>query len=242
MSKALKEPVSDLDQWPIPADLYLQIVEAGLLEDAHVELLGGKLVFKAPPGPDDEQWPISADLYLQIVEAGFLEDVPVELLHGKLVAMTPQSNKHWFHTDRIRRLLESPYSTRFHVRADAPLRVSADSVPEPDVFIVRGGVETWDEDTSPTALDCVLVVEIAISSQRNDRGPKRDQYANAGIPEYWVIDPIARTIDIYQNPADGAYQSHTVASPTDTVQLPETNTTISASTLLGIKQTRAPSP
>ncbi len=227
----MQDPTPALDQWPIPADLYLQIVEAGLLEDAPVELLHGKLVAKS----EDDEWPIPADLYLQIVNAGFLEDVRVELLHGKLVAMTPQSPQHWYSIERLRRVLESAYPSDFHVRSQGPMRSSEYSVPEPDVLVLRGSFEDWKMDQQAIQADCVLVVEIAVSSQRIDRGPKRDLYAKTRIPEYWVIDPITRTIDVYQNPADGTYQDHTVAGPSDTVELPETNTTISAATLLGNK-------
>lgn len=39
-----------------------------------------------------------------------------------------------------------------------------------------------------------------------DRRTKQDAYARAGVPEYWLADPYARTVEVLRL-ADGAYQS-----------------------------------
>ena len=31
-------------------------------------------------------------------------------------------------------------------------------------------------------------------------------YAEAGIPEYWIVNPVARQVEIYREPVDGEYQ------------------------------------
>jgi len=42
-----------------------------------------------------------------------------------------------------------------------------------------------------------LVVEIASPGTAGyDRRQKQDAYARAGVPEYWIADPIARTIEV----------------------------------------------
>jgi len=44
---------------------------------------------------------------------------------------------------------------------------------------------------------CDLVIEIVSSSNRNhDLETKRIEYAQAGIPEYWLVDPEERTISV----------------------------------------------
>jgi Uma2 family endonuclease len=52
----------------------------------------------------------------------------------------------------------------------------------------------------PTAADVLLVVEIADSSVRYDREIKAPLYARHGIPEYWLIDVPARSIEAYSEP------------------------------------------
>jgi Uma2 family endonuclease len=44
-----------------------------------------------------------------------------------------------------------------------------------------------------------LAVEIlSPGSVYKDREVKRKEYAQAGVAEYWIIDPEARTVDIYE--------------------------------------------
>jgi Uma2 family endonuclease len=44
-----------------------------------------------------------------------------------------------------------------------------------------------------------LVVEIlSRSTQARDRGIKMRRYARSGIPQYWIVDPRARTLEAYQ--------------------------------------------
>ncbi|MEO8622270.1 MAG: Uma2 family endonuclease, partial [bacterium] len=50
----------------------------------------------------------------------------------------------------------------------------------------------WDEALTPS-----LVVEvISDSTRRRDLGPKRELYLDAGVPEYWVVDPKVKNIRV----------------------------------------------
>ena len=43
-----------------------------------------------------------------------------------------------------------------------------------------------------------LVMEVASpSTKRTDRTDKAEEYARAGIPEYWLADPDARTVEVF---------------------------------------------
>jgi Uma2 family endonuclease len=65
-----------------------------------------------------------------------------------------------------------------------------------------------------------LAIEIlSPSTQKNDRGRKRDLYARHGLPEYWVVDPYEHRIEIsvlaagrYRDPV--VIASGIAASPT----------------------------
>jgi Uma2 family endonuclease len=77
----------------------------------------------------------------------------------------------------------------------------------PDVFVVLG--ENM-ERLQTTYLDgaCDLVVEVVSKeSIGRDRGIKFEEYAQAGIREYWLIDPIRREAFIYTLDANGDYQT-----------------------------------
>jgi Uma2 family endonuclease len=48
-----------------------------------------------------------------------------------------------------------------------------------------------------------LVVEVADSSVRFDRGLKARVYARARIADYWVVNLMDRTVEVYRKPTIG---------------------------------------
>lgn len=51
-----------------------------------------------------------------------------------------------------------------------------------------------------------LVIEvISIDSRLRDRDEKFHEYEKAGIPEYWVIDPLRESVDLFRLGEDGRY-------------------------------------
>jgi Uma2 family endonuclease len=57
----------------------------------------------------------------------------------------------------------------------------------------------------------VLVVEISISTRGNDLTLKSRLYAEAGVLEYWVVEPESRKVTVHREPKpDGTWASVTV--------------------------------
>ena len=77
------------------------------------------------------------------------------------------------------------------------------SVVQPDVVYVgaeRAGIVRERIERAPD-----LVVEVLSSgTARRDRGEKLRLYAEAGVGEYWIVDPAARTFEFLVN-GDGAF-------------------------------------
>jgi Uma2 family endonuclease len=145
--------------------------------------------------------PLHRREYEQLVEAGAFEDERVELLRGVLVAMSPQSDAHAGSTARIANLLTLALGGRVEIRAHSPLAAGEDSMPEPDVAVVpRTAIGTHP----PHAF---LVVEVSASSLRKDRKIKAPIYAEAVVPEYWIVDLDGRVVEVCTQPAEGVYRS-----------------------------------
>lgn len=50
------------------------------------------------------------------------------------------------------------------------------------------------------------MVEVSDSTLDFDRGPKLQMYARGGVPEYWILNPIAGELERHRGPrADGTY-------------------------------------
>ena len=68
-----------------------------------------------------------------------------------------------------------------------------------------------------------ILMEVARTTLRKDMTVKRDIYARAGVPEYWVVDVKKAEVHRYADPQDGAYRQEPaiplagpLASPTIT--------------------------
>ncbi len=67
--------------------------------------------------------------------------------------------------------------------------------PQPDVLFVRKERRSLIKNVLRGPADLVMEV-ISPDRRARDRVDKRDLYAQHGIPEYWLIDPDARTVEV----------------------------------------------
>jgi Uma2 family endonuclease len=77
----------------------------------------------------------------------------------------------------------------------ADIQYSERTVVQPDLFAFRNPTNTaprtWD-DVQPLLL---AVEVVSPSTQRRDRGVKRELFQAQGVPEYWVLDAFRRQIE-----------------------------------------------
>jgi Uma2 family endonuclease len=137
-----------------------------------------------------------------MVQAGILqENSRIELLDGVLVEMSPQDRPHAYAL-RTLNMLGGPVAAAagFVLSIQAPLDVGSPiSLPEPDFAIVP----VTPIERHPAG--ALLVVEMGNTSLRMDLGPKARIYADAGIPEYWVLDVQHREIVVHREPCGSRY-------------------------------------
>lgn len=150
----------------------------------------------------------------------------VELLEGYLIQKMPKSPLHTFICQWLIEAFRKCLPAGLLVRQEQPLS-TLDSEPEPDLAVVRGTLADFRAHHPATA---ELVIEVAISTEEIDR-LKAVIYAQAGVREYWMVEPLSRRITVFSSPAGGTYGerreftgAQTVASgvlPAFTVHLPD---------------------
>jgi Uma2 family endonuclease len=150
--------------------------------------------------------------YHRAGETGVLSD-NVELLRGLVVTKMPKSPLHEFVAQKLMNLLLVLLPKAFQLRREGPLTLR-DSEPEPDLSVVRGRPEDWTTAHPSTA---ELVVEVSVTSAVVDEG-KAEIYAEAGIPEYWLVRAEQRTVDVYRAPTRTGYGSKVTLTARDTLQ------------------------
>ena len=78
-----------------------------------------------------------------------------------------------------------------------PIRLFEKNIREPDVMYFAPGSEPKDPRGYPTRVDLAMeVVSEGAEAAKRDYEDKRRDYARAGIPEYWIVDPEQQRITV----------------------------------------------
>ena len=101
---------------------------------------------------------------------------------------------------------------RATVRQDHPITLPGyDSEPEPDIAVVRPrGREYLDHHPYPG--DIFWLIEFSDSSLAKDLEEKRRLYAQAQVPEYWVVDLQQSRLVVFRDPGADDYLQTTTAT------------------------------
>jgi Uma2 family endonuclease len=164
---------------------------------------------------------MTIDRYQRLVESGvYGARDPVFLWKGRLVEKTTKGRPHSFTSMSLDRSLNPLMPEGWHVEHECPLEVGGDSMPEPDLMVVRGSLRDYLQRV-PTARDVAMVVDVADSSVAQDSVTKFRAYAADRVPIYWIVNLVNRRIEVYGNPSGPAdklsYQEHREYGPDDEV-------------------------
>ena len=139
----------------------------------------------------------------------------VEFAHGRIEELSTPTHEHQMVLLRLFRLLDAFLAPRHGVISVAPhrVRVGAARFREPDVLLLLHEADERRDNRYWSGAD--LVVEV-VSPDDPDRDyiTKRADYAEAGIPEYWIVDPQAAAITVLTLTGD-AYAEHGEFHPGD---------------------------
>ena len=178
----------------------------------------------------------SLDEYERAVEAGaFGPETRIELIRGDVIDMPPPGPDHENSVTTLHiRFFELVHPRALVYPQGNSIRLpNSSSRPQPDITLLK-----WRDDfyrgKRPTAEDVILLIEVADSSLKFDRGAKLALYAEAGIPEYWIVNLVDRMIEVYADPEGRDYRVSRKAKAGETLLLPgEITGTIEVAEILG---------
>ncbi len=196
-------------------DEYHRIGDAGGFEEK-VELIDGVIVDKWSDGDTIEErrhrW--TREEFERLAENGAFGDLRIEMIYGEVVDMSPQGNRHYTVMRRVEAALKQAYGAGYDIRVQGPFATPV-TVLEPDIVVVEGTPDDYEGVTPTTGL---LAAEISVSSLSHDRDVKADVYALAGIPEYWIVNALGSSVEVYRDPTpEGIYGSKRTLMPGDTL-------------------------
>ena len=135
-----------------------------------------------------------------------------ELTYGELVVMPPESDDNLYRAIKLFEALKALVSLR-QLRLQG-LAIAVPGQPKnryPDLTVLRPehpeqmrtlGQAAITLDMAPPLL-VVEVVSPGAENHRRDYIDKRNQYEWRGIPEYWIVDPVAEQVTVLALTAQG---------------------------------------
>ncbi|WP_457643775.1 Uma2 family endonuclease [Persephonella sp.] len=153
----------------------------------------------------------------------FKPDEKIELVNGEIYKMSPIGLRHALVVDILNELFnEILHSNRdlknkYLVHVQNPLKLSADTVLQPDVALVKK--DFIKENRYPQPEDAELVVEVADTTLSFDKNVKLPLYAKTKIKEVWIINLIDNRIEVYTKPEKGIYTQINIKTKKDKLEI-----------------------
>ncbi len=153
------------------------------------------------------------------IDAGVYPDSErLELLDGQVVERVTNNPPHAGTVLAIATWLRSVVPDNCVVLVQSPLALDDKSEPEPDIAVAEGRPRDFFVE-HPVPAQTRLAIEVSDSSLHEDQRVKLPLYANAGIPEYWIVDLRRRRVLIHREPVRAGYRSVVACGINDLVEL-----------------------
>lgn len=155
--------------------------------------------------PQPRRLRFTVDEYYKMIELGMLKDYEkAEIIEGELIQKMPIGDRHAAAVDFLNRFIIRNVSDDVLVRIQNPVRLSDYDEPEPDV--VLADLRKYNGKRHPQPSEIILVIEVSDSTLKYDRNTKLLLYAEAEIPEVWIVNLPNNIVEIHQKPSNGIYQ------------------------------------
>ena len=152
------------------------------------------------------------------------EDVRAEIIDGEVYMMSSPSASHQeismelsrqfanYLEGKKCRVYAAPFDIRlFESAGDRPEDIT--TVVQPDLTVICDRSKT-DDHGCKGAPDMILEI-LSPSTRRHDRLVKLNLYQRAGVKEYWIVDPITRSVQVFLLDESGVFRLHEDYGPKD---------------------------
>ncbi|GHV31078.1 hypothetical protein AGMMS4952_19100 [Spirochaetia bacterium] len=131
------------------------------------------------------------------------EDFRAEIIEGELFMMSPPVRKHQeilgelsyqlatFLKGKSCKVYMGPFGVRLHPRED----LRDKTLLEPDITVICDPSKL--DDCGCNGAPDLIIEILSPSTRTRDKVRKYNLYMDAGVREYWIVDPKAETVQVY---------------------------------------------
>jgi Uma2 family endonuclease len=146
----------------------------------------------------------TVDEYYKMSETGILKfSRRAEIIDGELIEKMSIGDFHAAVVNFLTKFFVKNVSDEILVSVQNPLRLSDYHEPEPD--FVLADLTKYDGKRHPRPAEVLVVVEVSDTTLDYDRKTKIPLYAEAAIPEVWLVNLQNETIQIHTDPQEGTF-------------------------------------
>jgi Uma2 family endonuclease len=162
------------------------------------------------PAPDlPPRRAFDVDDIRRMVDSGVLrEDENIELVEGEIVVNAAKGYAHEMVKTALIKAVD-PTRANADIGLEMSIQFSQDILLEPDIAVFPPGRLRRSNAGFITIEpgDCWLIIEVADSSLRYDKGRKAALYAKLGVREFWVVDANERCTWVHTGPSEAGWSS-----------------------------------
>jgi Uma2 family endonuclease len=137
------------------------------------------------PCTEEEYLALDSNRFLEFAD-GFLEVLPMPTTyHQRLVAYLFKILDVWVVAGQLGEVLFAPLK----------VRIRKGMYREPDLVFMKSDHAARISNAYWERPDLVMEI-VSENNRRHDLVTKKDEYSQAGIPEYWIVDPEEETITV----------------------------------------------
>jgi len=124
-----------------------------------------------------------------------------EFINGEVIMHSPALSRHLMATKRLFRLMDHHCLTQRcgEVHVEKAMTSFPRNDYEPDIsFFGMAKASLITPDTLRFPIPDLIVEVLSPSTEVRDRGIKFADYAAHGVREYWIVDPLAETVELHR--------------------------------------------
>ncbi len=128
-----------------------------------------------------------------------------EIIEGELIKKMAIGEIHSAVVEKLSETLRDKLGKSVSLRSQQPIKFSDYNEPQPDLAILQRRDDFYVHN-KPVPNDVLILIEVSDTTLKYDRDVKLSLYAEAEIPEVWIVNLPNNIVEVHQNPSNGIYQ------------------------------------